>query len=139
MRIAGTRFGSIEVDEERAMTFPRGLIGFPDKRRYVLLEPRGNSRVAWLQSLEMPALAFPVLDGTGFGDEYPQPRAKELAKTAGLGMTEVAVLVVVAVASESKGLLANMLAPLVVDLETRTGAQVVLDHHRFSAATPLGV
>lgn len=138
MTLTGTRFGSIEVDENQAVTFPRGLIGFPEGRRFVLLEPRGASRVAWLQSLDVPALAFPVVDGAGLGDAYPEPAAPDLARSAGLGASELAVMVVVAVEKERKALVGNLLAPLVVDLATRTGAQVVLDPRRFSAATPLG-
>jgi len=136
--LSKTRFGEIEVDDSRAMTFPRGLIGFPDARRFVLLEPRGRASVAWLQSLDVPELAFPVVDGACMGQSYPRPAPQELAKNAGLGSTDLALLVIVAATGQQNGLVANMLAPLLVDLQTRTGAQVVLDHRVFSASAPLG-
>jgi flagellar assembly factor FliW len=137
MQLAGTRFGDIEIDEAKAIVLPRGLIGFGDAKRYVLLEPRGTARVAWLQSLDVPPLAFPVIDGASLGAGYPEPAASELAKEAGLGAGEVVVLVVVCPRGAA-GLMANLLAPIVVDLETRTGAQVVLDPKRFSPSVPLG-
>jgi flagellar assembly factor FliW len=136
MLLAGTRFGEIEVDEARAIAFPAGLIGFSDARRYVLLEPRAGKAVAWLQSLERPELAFPVIDGTAVGRGYPDPSPTHLAHEAGLDASELAVLVVVA-ARQGEGVIANLLAPLVVDLGSRTGAQVVLDPQRFSASAPL--
>jgi flagellar assembly factor FliW len=136
MLLSGTRFGEIELDEARAIAFPRGLIGFPDARRYALLEPRGSSPVAWLQSLDFPELAFPVMAREGFGEGYPEPAPAELAREAGLGSGELAVLVVVAARSRSS-LVANLLAPLVIDLESRVGAQVVLDFRRYSAAAPV--
>ena len=137
IRLSKTRFGDIEVDDSRAVTFPRGLIGFPDARKFVLLEPRGSSRVAWLQSIDVPELAFPVVDGACIGQAYPQPDSPELARNAGLGSSELALLVIVAMSGQERSLVANMLAPLIVDLESRTGAQVVLDHRVFSASAPL--
>jgi flagellar assembly factor FliW len=134
--LVGTRFGEIEVDETRAVSFPRGLIGFTDATRFALLEPRGPGSVAWLQSLDVPELAFPVMDGASFGPAYPEPGPEKLANDAGLGSEELAVLVVVA-ARERSRLVANLLAPLVIDLEKRVGAQVVLDHRRYSAAAPV--
>jgi carbon storage regulator CsrA len=90
IRLKGTRFGEIEIDEKRAISFPRGLIGFADARRYALLEPREGSAVAWLQSLDLPELAFPVMDGAQFGPQYPEPGASDLAREAGLGPGELA-------------------------------------------------
>ncbi len=137
IRLISTRFGDIEVDEAKAIVFPRGLIGFPNARRYVLLYPGGRGKVAWLQSLEVSGLAFPVVDGGLLGDDYPRPGPVQLAQEAGIGATDLAILVVVA-AQKGAGLIANMLAPLVVDLETRSGAQIVLDPQRYSASARLG-
>lgn len=137
IRLAKTRFGDIEVDDSRAVTFPRGLIGFPNARKFVLLEPRGRAQVAWLQCLDVPELAFPVVDGANFGEAYPRPAARDLAEAAGLGASDLALLVIVAPTGPNKSLVANMLAPLIVDLESRTAAQVVLDHREFSASAPL--
>jgi flagellar assembly factor FliW len=138
MRVAGTRFGEIELEEGKAIVFPRGLIGFPDARRYVLLEPSAPRKVAWLQSLDMPELAFPVVDGAMISGSYPNPAPSKLAHEAGIGDSELAVLVVVAPGKgKDKGLVANLLAPLVIDLESRSGAQVVLDPRQYSAAEPV--
>ena len=137
MQLGGTRFGDIELDDGKAIVFPRGLIGFPDARRYALIDPRGTAKVAWLQSLDMPELAFPVIEGSVVAGPYPDPPAAALAHEAGIGATDLAVLIVVAV-RKGKGLVANLLAPLVIDLESRSGAQVVLDPRRYSATVPVG-
>jgi flagellar assembly factor FliW len=134
IRLTGTRFGEIEIDDAKTIVVPRGLLGFPDAQRYVLL-PRPGKRVAWLQSLDVPELAFPVVDGAAFPN-YPRPPARDLAREAGLGANEVAVLIIV-MAPKGQGLLGNMLAPLIVDLETRACAQVVLDPRLYSATAPL--
>jgi flagellar assembly factor FliW len=136
MRVTGTRFGEIELDDAKTIVFSRGLIGFPDARRYVLLEPRGPANVAWLQSLDMPELAFPVVNGAAIAGSYPEPSPEKLAHDAGIAASDVAVLVIVA-ATKGKGLVANLLAPVIVDLESRSAAQVVLDPAQYAAAAPL--
>ena len=136
MRVSGTRFGEIELDDAKIIVFAGGLIGFPDAKRYVLLDSREAGQVGWLQSLDLPALAFPVVDGTAIDASYPQPPAEQLAREAGFTTGDLAVLVIVA-APKGKGLYANLLAPLVVDLTSHTGAQVVLDPRKYAAAVPL--
>jgi flagellar assembly factor FliW len=136
IRIEGTRFGLVEVEDETLIRFQNGVIGFPEETGFVLLE-RGEGRlVGYLQSTITPGLAFPVTDGAYFAD-YPQPSADRLASSAGIGTDELAILVIVAVEPNSKALEANLLAPLVIDTKTRSGAQVVLDPRKYSAQTSL--
>ncbi len=39
MEVRTTRFGVIEIAEDRVITFPKGLLGFPGQKQYCLLEP----------------------------------------------------------------------------------------------------
>ena len=130
MKLEGTRFGGLEVDDERVITFPRGLVGFAAARRFVLLEPKAGARIAWLQSLDVPALAFPVVPSEELGTEA-LPETSEIASQAGLSGDDLHVLVVVTAAGA--GVTPNMMAPLVVDSESRQGVQVVLDPKRNTA------
>jgi flagellar assembly factor FliW len=136
IRIEGTRFGLVEVEDDAVIRFPNGVIGFPEESGFVLVERGAERMVAYLQSVNTAALAFPVVDGGYFAD-YPQPSAEKLAQSAGLGVDELALLVIVAVQPKDKSLEANLLAPLIIEVKSRTGAQVVLDPRKFSASTSL--
>ena len=139
MEIAGTRFGTIEFDEQGAIWMPDGLHGFASERRFIFLEPPSGGQVAWLQSITTPELAFPVLAADAFGAGYPDPSPRVLANEARILRTpsdEVAVLVVLA-ARRGAPRIANLLAPIVVNVDTRTAAQVLLDRDVYSAATLL--
>ena len=37
MEIQSTRFGRLNVDDDRVMTFPNGLLGFPSYTRFALV------------------------------------------------------------------------------------------------------
>lgn len=132
MLIEGTRFGRIEVEDDKLITIRGGLVGFGDDTLFVLHESENSPRIAWLQSVKNPNLAFPVIDGAEFGEDYPSPSATALAEAAGLQTTDLAVLVVVA-ARPHRALVANLLAPIIVDVARRQGAQCVLDPRIYSA------
>jgi flagellar assembly factor FliW len=132
MLIEGTRFGRIEVEDDKLITLKGGLVGFGDETLFVLHESANSPRIAWLQSAKNPNLAFPVIDGAEFGEDYPSPSAATLAEGAGLQSKDLAVLVVVA-ARPQRALVANLLAPIVIDVANRQGAQCVLDPRVYSA------
>ena len=141
MELLGTRFGTIPFEEQRALDFPRGLIGFEKENRFIFLEPGPGRLVAWLQSLGTPELAFPVVAGVVFGAGYPTPGVGELARGAGLSRTtEGNFIVLVIVASHpQRGRIANLLAPIVINVDARVGAQVVLSPDVYSASAPFAV
>ena len=70
MQVQTTRFGTVEVAEERVLTFPSGLLGFASYRRFVLLQPDEEGVFYWLQSADTPELAFVVTDPCLWADDY---------------------------------------------------------------------
>ncbi|MBK8267500.1 MAG: flagellar assembly protein FliW [Planctomycetes bacterium] len=62
MMIQTSRFGGIEVDDQRFLNFPKGLLGFPDDREYALIQTGEDSAFYWMQAVHRPELAFVVCD-----------------------------------------------------------------------------
>ena len=139
MIVDGTRFGQIELEDERIITFPTGLIGFASQRRFVLLERVRDGKFAWLQCLDTPSLAFPVVDASLLDVGHPQHILEEAARGAGLPTSDLAVLIIVAMRSGENHVMANMLAPLLIDIGSRVGAQVVLDPRAYASQAPMPV
>src|SRR6478609_2678770 len=73
MDIATTRFGRLEVNEERIITFPHGLLGFPQHQRFALIQTGEENYFFWLQSVDEPSLAFVVTDPSIFFKDYEVP------------------------------------------------------------------
>jgi len=123
------RFGDLEVPADRVLSFPEGLIGFTDARRFALLEPtRSGSPFRCLVCLDAPELGFVVCDPTvlwpGYGSELPQ--------TPDGRIEDRAVLAIVTVPPTTHEMTANLMAPLVIDCRSREGRQLVLDTGRYS-------
>lgn len=135
MNLEGTRFGQLLIDEARTLELPRGLVGFASHTRFALVEV-DDGPIAWLQSLSSPAIAFPVIDGALVPD-YPNPSMQAIAIEMGMDTRNVSILVLVA-AQSPNDLVLNLLAPIVIDLDSRRGAQAVLDPRRYKVSTKLG-
>jgi flagellar assembly factor FliW len=133
MQIATSRFGTVEVSEDSLITFDNGLIGFPREHVFALI-PHGSSTViAWLQSVDKPELAFPVVSAHGLVSDYPDVPVAVIAERVGLGsdLEQIAILAVLC-ASQSAPASVNLLAPILIDASTRHGAQVFLEGSRFT-------
>ena len=146
MELETTRFGCIRVDEAKCYYFPEGLPGFDAARRFTLLPHRpeggGDSPFRWLQSLDEGALALPVMNPWLACPDYA-PTIPGLALLH-LGITDVArqgrlYAVVTIPQGDPLGATVNLLAPILVNRETRQGRQVVLQQERYALRAPLSL
>ncbi|HEX3594175.1 MAG TPA: flagellar assembly protein FliW [Polyangiaceae bacterium] len=133
MEIQTSRFGKVSASEDDMIRFPRGIIGFREEKAFVLIPHGSSTLIGWLQSAATPELAFPVVSAHGLVDEYPDVGIEQAAERAGIGGPgdELAVLAVMTAPLQQPATV-NLLAPLIVNATTRTGAQVFLEGSRFS-------
>lgn len=136
MKIISSRFGEIEVDDQRVMTFPKGLLGFPEDRRYVLIEAGEDSYFWWLQSVDKPDLSFIVTDPMLFIPTYKVPVKAEQIDQLNLDTIDDAQVLVI-VNKRGETLTGNLQGPLVVNVKNCIGEQLVLSDRRFTTRVPL--
>ena len=43
MKVQTTRFGAVDIAEDRVITFPKGLLGFQQFKKYCLLRPNDDA------------------------------------------------------------------------------------------------
>ena len=70
MKINTVRFGEIEVEEERIFKFVLPIIGFNELKDFVILDLNKDGFFKWLQSVEDPALAFPIVSVFNMDIDY---------------------------------------------------------------------
>ncbi len=136
MNVNTSRFGTIEVDDQRVITFPKGLLGFPRFKRYVLIEPSDETYFFWLQSVDAPDLAFVVTDPSLFVPTYRVPIKPEQMRELGVDSIDQAQVFVI-VNKRDTMLTGNLQGPLVVSVENKLGEQLVLSDRRFTTRVPL--
>lgn len=138
MKMQTSRFGTLDVADETVLLFPSGLVGFPACRRFVVFEAGENSGYQWIQSVDEPQLAFVIVEVRLLQPEFhldvPDEALAELDMQA---TDQISILAVVTIPSGDPGqATVNLRAPLVVNLRTRKGKQLIL-HESIPLRYPL--
>jgi flagellar assembly factor FliW len=133
--VKSSRFGEFEVPSSTVIEFPRGMIGFPNQRRYIMLEHRGH--FCWLQSIDEPSLAFVVIDGMGMEELFDRKIPFADPQCDFQGDDEFAILLIVTVRQDPTQTTANVKAPVFVNMRNRRGVQVIYDDPSLDTRYPL--
>ncbi|MEE2680977.1 MAG: flagellar assembly protein FliW [Planctomycetota bacterium] len=131
MHIETTRFGTVEVDDSRIISFPSGLLGFSSYRRFVLLQPDDDGVFYWLQSVEAPDLAFVVSDPSLWVPEYKANIRREQMDELNLNEVDDAQVLAI-VNKRAETLTLNLQGPVVINISDCVAMQLVLADKRWS-------
>ena len=133
-RFETTRFVTIDVDLDLVIHLSEGIIGFESCRDYVVVRHDDKSAFRWLQSLQEPGVAFPVVEPFSFRPDYAPTISDTDARMLGLKAdTPTLLFVVVSVpGNDPQAMTANLLAPIVINALTRQGKQVIVLDEGYS-------
>lgn len=136
MILETSRFGLVDVNEERLIEFPEGILGFPAQHQYALMQTSEDSAFFWLQAVDRPDLAFVVCDPRLFVGDYRVPSKSE--ELGDIGLDDAANAVVFVIVNKVNGMLTgNLQGPLVINITTCQGRQLVLTDRRYGTRHPL--
>lgn len=135
MKVKTKVFGEIEINDDKVITFEDGIIGFPELNHFALLhdeEKGSNAGLRWLQSLDEPGFAMPVMDPLAVAPDYNPEVDEELLKKIGpVGTESLLVLVTVSVPSDLTLMSVNLQGPIVINVEKRRACQVIVDYEKY--------
>jgi len=140
MKMLTRAFGEIEIDDSKVITFPGGIIGFPDLQQFVLLydEEQGKNTIKWLQSVEEPGFAMPVVNPLQVKEDYnPSVDDELLHPIGGLSEDDMVVLVTMTIPHDLTQMTVNLRGPIIINSETCKGCQVILDSDEYKVKYPI--
>ena len=139
MKLNTARFGEIEIEENRIFNFVMPIIGFDMLHKFIILDPKKDTLFKWLQSVEDPALAFPIISVSALNLDYTIDLPDNIVET--LDIKNVESLLVMNITSipqdNPKGTTINLLAPLIFNLDNQNAAQVVLSGSGYDISYPM--
>ena len=135
MKVDTYLFGSVEVSPEKVITFPSGLVGFEQSKRFMLAHQEGEAQPSsyTLQSLDDPTLAFQIVDPVTLGYNYELALTDaETALLQSPAPEDVAVMQVLFKKEEDgkASITPNLRAPLVINTKARVGLQKIMETMR---------
>ena len=130
-----SRFGEIEVAEDQRLTVVGGMLGFMGLTRYALYQPEALGIFRWLQSEEVPELAFVVCDPRAILPSYhiEVPR-EELACIRLEDPAQAEILVILTYPQDPRRMTANLMGPVIVNGAGRLARQVVVSDTEYATS-----
>jgi len=120
-----TRFGQVEVSDDRIIRFPAGLLGFPHLHRYVLIDYK-DTPLRWLQAVDDPDVAFIVADPKSISADWDAALGDDVVQFLQIEREDdLAVLLILRV--EGGKVIANLNGPLAINSSRMLGVQAVHD------------
>ena len=134
-------FGEVDIDPAKIIHFENGIVGFPDLQDFALIhdsDQGDNAGIRWMQSIEEPAFAMPVMDPLTVKEDYNPEVDDEVLKPIGkLDPEEVLVLVTVTVPKDLKQMSVNLRAPIVINVAERKAVQIIFDRDEYQIKFPI--
>jgi flagellar assembly factor FliW len=138
MLIHTVNFGNLEVPDEKIITFKEGLPGFPQIRRFVVLEMDTLKPFQYLQALDDPPIALFIINPFMVDPTYEfRLTETDMDDVNSKNSSELAVYAVATIPDDPNAATLNLMAPIVINDRDRCGKQVILHESKYSVKHPL--
>jgi flagellar assembly factor FliW len=129
-------FGPIAVEEDKIVYFEHGILGFPDLKEFTLIyddEKGADTPIKWLQSIDEPGFAMPVMNPELVIAGYAPNLERELLAPLGdnLASDNILIFVTVTVPKDIKKTTVNLKAPIIISIENRRAVQLICDDEGY--------
>jgi len=141
LKIKTTRFGTITIEEEKIITMPFGMLGFPDVKRFVMLQHKEDSPFFWYQSVDDPMLAFVIMSPFLFKPDYNVDIENVLKEMSWNEEEKQNTLELYVVVNIPKGapdkMTANLIGPILINNKIHQAVQMVISDSPYTHKFPL--
>lgn len=138
MNLETSRFGVIEVDEEKVIHMAGPILGFEGSRNYIILLHSEKTPFCWLQSLEESRVAFLILNPQTVKSDYEILLSDDDVQLLEIQKPEEVILMMIAtIRSNPLMITANLRAPIVINATKRLAKQIVLENQDYPVQYPV--
>lgn len=130
------QFGPVPIDETKIITFPKGLPGFSDMKKFIILDHEDISPFLSFQSVEDEKLAFIIMDPFLFKVDYDvDVDSCVVEMNWSLEEKEDMFLCVIINATDPdpKKMTANLMGPLLINIKRNEGVQMMVGDKGYSS------
>lgn len=141
MKITTRIFGEIEIADDKIIVFENGIIGFPDLKNFALIhdEEKGtNTGIRFMQSLDEPNFAMPVMDPLLVKPDYdPQVDDELLASAGDISSDNILVLVTATIPGDLTKMSVNLQGPFIINVEEHKACQIIVENSDYPVKFPI--
>ena len=138
VRINTTRFGELEVDKSDIINLKEGLLGFDRLTQFFVVDPGDQTLILWLQSVDDPATAFPIIEPKIFKPDYiVKLLPAELTSLELEGLEGANVYTILTIPQAVTEMSANLKAPIIINNKLKIARQIVLQDSKLDVRHPM--
>lgn len=141
MQVNTKWFGTIDISEDKVLTFDKGLIGLDEYKKFTIVyndEKSDSKSIMWLQSLDNQELALPIMDPTLIVETYDPVVEDELLSSIGdVSTAEPLILVTLTVPADITKMTSNFKAPIIINVDTLKACQVIVENEEYKVKFPI--
>ncbi|MCB2214735.1 flagellar assembly protein FliW [Desulfofustis glycolicus] len=137
MRTIETRFGTIEYEPANLLHFPAGLIGLPTLHNFIVIPPKKEGPLFWIQSVDESEFAFVLTDPTNFFLDYqviPDDSERNMLQ---IGPDDECFMLTVVTIPPDQEITINLAAPILFAPKSNRAIQIILENTDYKSKTPL--
>lgn len=128
MQLQTAHFGVTQIDPKCILHFEEGLLGFEHLKRYAVIVSEQTEPIRWLQAIDEPSVALPVIDPFLIKPDYEvEVDDSELHALAAKSESTMIVLGVMVLPDNLSLATLNLAAPLLINVATNRGMQYVME------------
>lgn len=138
MKFKSVYHGEIEYSENQVIAFKKGIPGFQELRKFILVDIKENPMFKLLHSLEDEKLGFIVVSPFSVKEDYEVKLPDELISALKIEkQEEVIVYNTVTLHTDYKKITTNLRAPFIININNGLGEQLILNNEEYKIKHPL--
>lgn len=138
MKLNTKYHGICEYEEKDTITFNKGLPGFENLRKFIILPVEDNDIFSILHSTEDNGVGFVVVSPFNVVKEYQFELDGEVINRLKINnQRDVLIVNTVTLSSEIQKITANLRAPIIINTKENLGEQIILNNEDYLIKYPL--
>lgn len=130
--------GEMNYEEKNVITFNKGIPGFNDLKKFILLDLHEYEPFKLLQSLEDEEISLIVTSPHEFFEDYEIKLSEETIKNLKIESSEqVSIVTTVTLNSDPNKITTNLQGPIIINTYNNFGEQIILDDSKYKVKSPL--
>lgn len=134
MRLDTSRFGEFSYSAKEIIAFSEGVLGLENLTRYLIIRPPESHPFLWLQSLDDPRTALPVIHPETIVPDYPVELSDQLRQELEIKKgDQIEIFCIVHLEKDWKASTVNLLTPVIVNHSSCKAKQVIQDKKPYTS------
>lgn len=138
MIFSSTVHGKLEYTEDDVYTFEKGILGFTQLTKFMLVDLKEYIPFKLLQSLEDENVGIITVSPYEFFEEYEIKLSKETVKNLKIESPgDVTIITTVTLNSDPSRVTTNLQGPIVINNKNHLAEQIIIDDQKYKIKQPL--